>query len=75
MKSVRAQAPALDGEWSKDSKTHVATMEDGDFRHSERSVTLSEADTLTIEHEAADGTKTTLKDGLRCRRARSSTPR
>ena len=50
---------------SKDSKTHVATMEDGDFRHSERSVTLSEADTLTIEHEAADGTKTTLKDGLK----------
>src|SRR5689334_21282912 len=52
------------GAWSKDSKTHVSTMEDGDFRHSEQSVTLSDADTLTIEHEAADGTTTVLKDGL-----------
>ena len=52
------------GAWSKDSKTHVATMGDGDFRHSERSVTLSEADTLTIEHEAADGTRSVLRDGL-----------
>ena len=28
------------GDWSKDSKTHVATMSDGDFRSTEQSVTL-----------------------------------
>src|SRR5919112_1715908 len=64
VKAFARKHPHSMGEWSKDSKTHVSTMEDGDFRHSERSVTLSEADTLTIEHEAADGTRTTLKDGL-----------
>ena len=64
VKNFARKHPHSMGEWSKDSKTHVSTMEDGDFRHSERSVTLSDADTLTIEHEAADGTKTTLKDGL-----------
>src|SRR5215217_609985 len=31
------------GDWSKDSKTHVATMSDGDFRSTEQSVTI-EAD-------------------------------
>ena len=49
------------GEWSKDSRSHVATMSDGDFRHSERSVTVDGATTLTIEHEGADGSRTQLK--------------
>jgi isocitrate dehydrogenase len=53
------------GAWSKDSKSHVSTMEDGDFRHSEKSVTLPAATTLTLEHTAADGTRTVLKDGLK----------
>jgi len=48
------------GAWSKDSSSHVATMTDGDFRHSEKSVTVQDATTLTIEHEAADGTRTEL---------------
>src|SRR5215217_3818387 len=52
------------GDWSKDSKTHVATMSDGDFRSTEQSVTIEADDTLTIEHEDAGGTKTVLKDGL-----------
>jgi isocitrate dehydrogenase len=39
-------------------------MTDGDFRHSERSVTLAAPDTLRIEHVAADGTVTVLKDSL-----------
>ena len=65
VKSFARKHPHSMGEWSKDSKTHVSTMEDGDFRHSEQSVTLDSEDTLTIEHEAADGTKTVLKDGLK----------
>ena len=52
------------GAWSPDSKSHVATMDDGDFRHSEVSTTMTAPDTLRIEHVAADGTVTVLKDAL-----------
>ncbi len=50
------------GEWSKDSKTHVATMSDGDFRSTEQSVTLEADDELRIEHVAEDGTVTVLQE-------------
>ena len=50
------------GDWSKDSKTHVATMGDGDFRSTEQSVTLEADDELRIEHVAEDGTVTVLKE-------------
>ncbi len=50
------------GAWTSDSKTHVATMSAGDFRHTEQSVTIDAATTLTIEHVATDGTTTKLKD-------------
>ncbi len=52
------------GAWSSDSKTHVSTMSDGDFCHNEKSVTVTEATTVRIEHVASDGSVTTLKDGL-----------
>src|SRR5215217_3473264 len=42
--SVKAYArkhPHSMGAWSSSSKTHVATMSDGDFRHSEKSVTMA----------------------------------
>ncbi len=52
------------GAWSPDSRSHVTTMDDGDFRHSETSVTLPAATTLRIEHVAPDGTITTLKAAL-----------
>lgn len=48
--------------WPQDSKTHVATMERGDFRSNERSVTLEAATTARIEHVGADGTVTVLKE-------------
>jgi isocitrate dehydrogenase len=50
--------------WPKDSKTHVATMGKGDFRSNERSVTIEAATKARIEHVAADGSVTVLKDGL-----------
>ncbi len=57
-----AQAnPHSMGAWSKDSQTHVATMDAGDFRHSEQSVTVQNADDVRIEHVATDGTITVLK--------------
>ena len=60
-----AQAhPHSMGEWSGDSKSHVASMPEGDFFGSEQSHTCASATTVTIKHVAADGTETVLKDGL-----------
>ncbi|PCK10110.1 MAG: isocitrate dehydrogenase (NADP(+)) [Alteromonadaceae bacterium] len=52
------------GAWSKDSKTHVASMSDGDFYGSEQSTTVASACSVTIEFTDEDGTKTPLKEGL-----------
>jgi isocitrate dehydrogenase len=52
------------GEWSRESATHVATMGDGDFRSTERSVTLAQDDELRIEYVAADGTVTVLRESI-----------
>jgi isocitrate dehydrogenase len=52
------------GAWSADSRTNVATMTDGDFRHSEQSVVMAADDTLRIEHVAEDGTVTVLKESV-----------
>ena len=49
------------GAWSADSQSHVATMSGGDFRSNERSLTLSEATTVRIEHISADNQTTVLK--------------
>ena len=53
------------GAWSSGSRSHVSTMSDGDFRATERSVTVERAATLRIEHVAADGTVTVLRGGVR----------
>jgi len=50
--------------WPEDSKTHVATMGEGDFRANETSVTLDSATTARIEFVAEDGTVTVLKPAL-----------
>jgi isocitrate dehydrogenase len=64
VKNYAKKHPHSMGAWSADSTSHVATMSDGDFRHSERSVTVSEAGELRIEHVAADGTVTVLKPSV-----------
>jgi isocitrate dehydrogenase len=66
-KSVKEYArkhPHSMGAWSPDSQTHVSTMSAGDFRNNEKSLTLDAADTLRIEHVAADGDVTVLKPSL-----------
>jgi isocitrate dehydrogenase len=66
-KSVKEYArkyPHRMGKWEAGSKTHVSTMESGDFCHNEKSVTLEAATTARIEHVAADGSVTVLKDRL-----------
>ena len=52
------------GEWSGDSKSHVATMGANDFRSTEQSRTVQAASTVRIEHVDADGDATVLKDSL-----------
>jgi isocitrate dehydrogenase len=52
------------GAWSSESRSHVATMSEGDFASTERSLTVAREGTLTIEHVASDGTITTLKQGV-----------
>ena len=60
---ARANPPRM-RPWPEDSKTHVATMAEGDFRNNERSVTLAAATEARIEHVAEDGTVTVLKKEL-----------
>ncbi len=54
--------PHTMGAWSKDSKTHVATMKSGDFRANEKSITIEKATSVKIEFEAENGSKSVLKD-------------
>ena len=61
VKSFAKAHPHSMGAWSKDSKSHVSTMSDGDFRSTERSVTIEHDDELRIEYVAADGAATVLK--------------
>lgn len=61
VKEYAKKHPHSMGAWSKDSKSHVAHMDDGDFFSSEQSVVLEKADDVKIEFVAADGKATTLK--------------
>jgi isocitrate dehydrogenase len=56
--------PSRMSEWPTDSKTHVASMSDGDFFHNEKSLTVPADTTAKIEHVAQDGKVTTLVASL-----------
>ncbi len=62
VKAFAKANPHRMGAWSSDSKSHVATMSAGDFRHNELSVTVPEATTVRIEHVDADGTVKVMKE-------------
>ena len=64
VKSYAQKNPHSMGAWSKDSKSHVANMESGDFFGSEQSTTLGAATTAKIEHRDAAGNVTVLKEGI-----------
>jgi isocitrate dehydrogenase len=61
VKQYARNHPHSMADWSRDSESHVATMADGDFRSTERSVTAPEDGEVRIEHVAQDGTTTVLK--------------
>ena len=64
VKNYAKKHPHKMGAWSRDSKTAVATMQEGDFFHNEKSVTLPKADKVRIELVTTQGNTLTLKDGL-----------
>ena len=64
VKNYAKKNPHSMGAWSADSKTHVVTMSEGDFRSNEKSCTIEKAGDLRIELVAADGSVTVLKDSV-----------
>ena len=63
VKRYAKKHPHTMGEWSSDSKSHVAHMTSGDFYGSERSVVMPSDDTLIIEFVDEMGT-TVLADSV-----------
>lgn len=61
VKQYAQDHPHRMGAWSKDSKSHVADMPEGDFYGSEQSVVLSQDDDVKIEFTATSGAVTVLK--------------
>lgn len=64
VKNYAKNNPHSMGAWSKDSKTHVATMSEGDFRANEKSLTIDKACNVKIQHIDAYGTTTVLKNNI-----------
>ena len=64
VKSYAQKNPHSMGEWSSDSKTHVATMNGGDFRSSERSLTLESDCSVKIEFTDSYGNVSSKQEGL-----------
>jgi isocitrate dehydrogenase len=63
VKQYAKKNPHSMGAWSADSKTHVATMGEGDFRSNEKSVTIEKDGNLKIELVTSKGA-TTLKEAV-----------
>ena len=61
VKEYARKHPHKMGEWSKDSKTHVASMTTGDFYETEKSITLKNNDSFRIEWVNANGDVKLLK--------------
>jgi isocitrate dehydrogenase len=65
VKQYAKSHPHSMGAWRKDSPTHVAHMQDGDFYGNEQSAPVAGAGALRIEHTDAKGATTVLKDGVK----------
>ena len=61
VKNFAKKNPHRMGAWSKDSKSHVASMSGNDFYGSENSTTIANATEFKIEFVGADGSKEELK--------------
>ncbi len=64
VKEYAKKHPVKLGAWSPESKTHVSHMTNGDFFHSEKSVTVKAATNVKIEFIDQSGKTTVLKEKL-----------
>ncbi|WP_027075759.1 NADP-dependent isocitrate dehydrogenase [Maribacter antarcticus] len=64
VKNYAKKNPHKMGAWSTDSKTHVATMDHGDFKSNEKSVTLQSATDVKITLTTTNNAVTILKDKI-----------
>jgi isocitrate dehydrogenase len=64
VKNYAKKNPHSMGAWSSDSKTHVATMSEGDFAHNEKSITVVNATEVRIIHTDVNTLKTVLKSHI-----------
>ena len=64
VKNYAKSHPHSMGAWSADSTTRVAHMTNGDFFSNEQSLTMTKADSLTIELIDAQGSATSLRAPL-----------
>jgi len=62
VKNYAKKNPHTMGAWSTDSKTHVSTMEKGDFFSNEKSTTVDKSCNIKIEFIDNNGSITTLKE-------------
>lgn len=64
VKEYARKNPHSMGAWTSESKTHVSTMGEGDFRSNEKSVTIENEGSVKIEWVGAGGTAVTLKESI-----------
>ena len=64
VKNFAKKFPHSMGAWSKDSKTHVSTMNGNDFFANEKSITLPKETTVNIVFTDKHGNKTNLRKPL-----------
>ncbi|MEO1179931.1 MAG: NADP-dependent isocitrate dehydrogenase, partial [Cyanobacteria bacterium J06636_28] len=62
VKQYAQNNPHRVGNWTADSKSHIAHMDSGDFYSSEKSVVVQDAGSVKIELVTADGSVTVLKE-------------
>ncbi|MFA5298610.1 MAG: NADP-dependent isocitrate dehydrogenase [Lutibacter sp.] len=62
VKNYAKKNPHSMGAWSSDSKTHVSTMESGDFFHNEKSITVAKAQDVKIQFIDQNESITILKE-------------
>ncbi|MEO9967618.1 MAG: NADP-dependent isocitrate dehydrogenase [Reichenbachiella sp.] len=62
VKNFAKKNPHSMGAWSQESKSHVASMSEGDFYGSEKSVTVAAATDAKIEFVGTDGSVKVLKE-------------
>ncbi len=66
VKEYARKHPHSMGDWSSDSRSHVSTMDDGDFRSTEQSVTVEREGSVRIELVSGegDGDGEVLQEGI-----------